>query len=581
MRRLRLLTLTAFAVASGCDDELVPPEDFAVADQAVADLAMPDLAMPDLAMPDLAMPDLAMPDLLMPDLAMCTPNAFVSCSGDDAIFCNVTGDGVTAVPCGAACTGSDGCGQCTPNAQTCSGSTERTCDAFGRETTRTCGNLGCSGGACVTCTPGPIACDNADPDSLVVCDTTGLSTDLVACPVGCKPPVTDGDAGVVEPAGCRNLVPSNGLTAACATQPSSYDFDLEVTSGTVTVDATAGTISGVTVPAGAFSTVAQPSAPTIGVFHVRRLIVAKGATLRVASGANAVAFVADGDVEIAGTIDVAGHLEPGGTDATHGPGPRTSGGGGSASGTVGAGGAGYGSKGGAGGGATAVLGVAGAVFPATNDGTLVPLVGGAPGGTFGANGKRGQGGGAIQIVSCTKIELAADKGLINAGGSGAPKSVQTSRHGGAGGGSGGAILLEAPSVIVNGLLSVAGGGGAGGGLSSATTGVVQGAAGEDAATFDCATGGRGGAGAVAPPDAPVGGVGGAGACGTGEAAAGLNGTGATGYTVAHGGGGGGGGRVRINRIDDFTMPAGSVSPLLSASSGASGTTFSTGPLSLE
>jgi hypothetical protein len=113
--------------------------------------------------------------------------------------------------------------------------------------------------------------------------------------------------------------------------------------------------------------------------------------------------------------------------------------------------------------------------------TLVPLRGGCAGGLSGSQGSAGGGGGAIQIVSATAIEL-SDLGTIDAGGGGGFGTPQQSGADGSGGGGGGAILLEAPSITLRGpsvVVAAKGGGGGGTGVNVDGTGV---AIGEDGGT---------------------------------------------------------------------------------------------------
>jgi hypothetical protein len=183
--------------------------------------------------------------------------------------------------------------------------------------------------------------------------------------------------------------------------------------------------------------------------------------------------------------------QPGGEDASDGRG---------------AGGGGYCGKGGAGSvpdGGTAAPGG----LPYGNQ-ELVPLIGGASGGSAVKAGS-GEGGGAIEFVSGVAISIGSS-GLVLAGG-----GAYSNTGSGNGGGSGGAILLEAPSISVFGTLAANGGSGSsvsgtghvGGGSEDPATaqyggigsgkGTVNGASGMlDPSTQGSESGGGGGAGRI-------------------------------------------------------------------------------------
>jgi hypothetical protein len=246
--------------------------------------------------------------------------------------------------------------------------------------------------------------------------------------------------------------------------------------------------------------------------------------------AEAIAFVVDGAVNIAGQIDFDGGTAtratsggvgaPGafdGADLTSsdnadGAGPCKGKGGhhdGSSDHWIGGGGGGGGnltSGGGGGGGQckntdhTTTGGEASTAACATPE--LIPLVGGSGGGAGGdatinvqQGWAGGGGGGALQISSRVSISIT---GAIHArGGDG---YGEMSVDGGGGGGAGGAILLEAPSLSLPGMLIVDGGNG---GSSGAGPGGA-GASGANAAAIGASflqagqggSGGGGGAGAI-------------------------------------------------------------------------------------
>lgn len=200
--------------------------------------------------------------------------------------------------------------------------------------------------------------------------------------------------------------------------------------------------------------------PPDGVFHCTTINVSGGRTLRFNRNPlnTPVVLLAQGDVTIAGTIDVNGANASGAIGGAGGPGGFDGGFGGfGPSAPFNRGGDGHGP--GRGLNANNQRAAAHATGAASNDRTygnvlIVPLIGGS--GSAGADGNPGHGGGggggAILIASNTRITINGN-GLINANGG----------FGNFGGGSGGAIRLVAPTGGGNGRLSASGqnGGGAG------------------------------------------------------------------------------------------------------------------------
>ncbi len=174
----------------------------------------------------------------------------------------------------------------------------------------------------------------------------------------------------------------------------------------------------------------------------------------------------------------------------------------------------------------------------------MPLRGGCTGGKAPPGGYIvGSGGGAIQIVSTTRIEI-TDVGVIDAGGGGGMATPRSNGMPGTGGGGGGAILLEAPSITLRGAaVGLAAKGGGGGGTGENLNGTAQ-AIGENGGRADAPAqggvynaaflkGGNGGTAQVGPTAGP--GCGAATPCAT---------------TTKHGAGGGVGvGRIRFNTRD--------------------------------
>lgn len=216
-----------------------------------------------------------------------------------------------------------------------------------------------------------------------------------------------------------------------------------------------------------------------GVLHFTTFSVPAGVTLMFIrnAGSTPVVILAQGDVTIAGTVDVSGENGnasgtagagrggrggPGGFRGGNGEVVVTSPGGGSGLGpggaagccsggsNSGAGGAGFGTGGGQGGSAG---GLGGAPYGTIG---LVPFVGGSGGGggsAFGSGGGGGGGGGgAILIASSAKITVASTGSILAKGGIGAREA--------GGGGSGGAIRMVSNNMIHSGALNTSGGAGA-------------------------------------------------------------------------------------------------------------------------
>jgi hypothetical protein len=356
-------------------------------------------------------------------------------------------------------------------------------------------------------------------------------------------------------------VPADAVAACTGTAPRLAP----VAGATVTLSASGGTHlecepdcgdAGVTRIAAAGSVAGTPG---LAYFCLSSIALPSGVTLgRPASGGPeaAIAFVVDGNVEIAGDIDFnggagvasttvgggAGLGAPGGFNGAGlsdgagkpGSGPCPGQGGenkGSSSHWIGGGGGGGGgaSMGGGGGAGRCTSGDHNAAGRSGGGmcGTeaLSPLVGGSGGGSGGdgtVNVQQGWagggGGGALQISSRTRIAVTG--ALRAAGGAGYGNSAL---DGGGGGGAGGALLLEAPALALTGALVVDGGKGGTGGAGA---------------------GGLGATGASGP------------ATGASQTANGQSGS----------GGGGAGGRIRLNSIGATCPPT--ASPAASCTAGA-------------
>ena len=362
----------------------------------------------------------------------------------------------------------------------------------------------------------PLRCDG---DKLVRCNSDGTSEVTEACPLGCSSTTQH----------CNDVAPSNGLASYIDMSSGEPDVDLgmmatiNTDNGTVVVDGKSVTVRS--------ALVAQTSAPTILVFIVHSL-TSENVTI---TGNNAFAVVSDGDIAIGGVFAASADLN------TPGPGrfnDSTCIGGSSvgvSSTFSGAGGGGFGTAGGSGGSATntADNSAGGAGGSPTGNPTITPLRGGCDSGRYGPGaGVAGTAGGAIQLVSRTKITIS---GVVAANGSSFT-----------GGGSGGGILLEAPLVNVTGTMVANGGAGAGGCLLPQV--------GENG-HLDAAPAIGGGTGCGG-----LGANGGNGGAGTVPAGKGINVSISDSSDVFGGGGGGGVGRIRINTAPGGFHRAGLFSP---------------------
>ncbi len=332
----------------------------------------------------------------------------------------------------------------------------------------------------------------------------------------------------------RAIHPSNLPSDVCASAPSS---ELVLVPGETRV------YNFVSSPP-ACQVVANPGGPPICLLVYSRVSIAAGATLRFEVRPpvgpprtyehSAVAIVSIGPMEILGRIDVGGdgrRIGPGSVNT--GVGRET---GDSISGAQhrGAGGGSFGSTGAAGGDEGAMPGAASGVVYGNE--SLIPLLGGSSGGAQNlgfiiGSFSGGGGGGALQLVSCTRISLDED-GFVDANGAGGEGGVGGAAGGGSGGGSGGGILIEAPSVILYGIVTANGGGGGAGGTTAGTP--LTPASGGDGERL-------GGAGGVWSPA-------GNGGDGAAEGIPAARGMAAANAALGSGGGGGGMGRVRINSL---------------------------------
>lgn len=367
-----------------------------------------------------------------------------------------------------------------------------------------------------------------DGDNLVRCNAAGTGELSEACAVGCSSRK------------CLDVSPSNGLAAFLDQSVVQAELNLgdsaniNTDNGMVTVDGKVATVES--------AILVQSGAPTIRVFMVRSLATKKVTV----NGTNALAIVSNGDISINDLFDASAHFRSPGAGAFSD---------GNCSGKTpplissvrgGAGGAGFGSPGGRGGSARNSNGFqdGGAGGAITGNAALSPLRGGCHAEGVGGGGK---GGGAIQLVSRTKIVVG---GKIASNGS---------NDGSAG--SGGGILLEAPLVEVSGLVVA---NGASAGLPPGSKSQYGCGDGQDG-QLDTrpAVGGNGcvliGSG-FGPSFDFTRGANGSGAALNVEATDGsavdLN----VSRSAVGGGGGGGAGRIRINAVPGGIRGAGMFSP---------------------
>lgn len=371
-----------------------------------------------------------------------------------------------------------------------------------------------------------LRCNGSD---LVRCNADGTAEVDESCALGCN----------ATELRCNDVNPSNGLAPYLDMTSGEPDLDLG-TKATINTDDGTVLVDGKVVAVN-HAMISQASAPSIQVFIVHSVTTAD-VTI---TGSNALAIVSNGDVKVGGILAASA------TATTPGSGGFNDGACKGSDGVsmldvgilAGSGGGGFGHTGGLGGNAmggtptaTASGGDAGT---ATGNLTLVPLRGGCDGGGLNLSGsvlKGGAGGGAIQLVSRTKITVS---GAVAANGSSFIA-----------GGSGGGILLEAPLVEVPGSVVANGGGGAGGcfvlGIPPAEDGRLDAKPAVGGSVSACST----------PSAGANGGNGGAGSTGATSGASNLAG----GANAFGGHGGGSVGRIRVNTVSAGLHTTGLFSP---------------------
>lgn len=326
--------------------------------------------------------------------------------------------------------------------------------------------------------------DDLDPDAGAMLDAPTPMVDAPREVVDVGPPDVPVDAGPPPAIIDLSFDPSNvgarahgrPYTPFRCTTGETFQFDTDVARMACTRSSTSRRL--VDVP-GSIEVIDQPDgAPQLVVFYVDRLIMREDYGV-LFTGARPFVIVAQGEIVIAARVTATGGGFPSAVCPPASPGVGPGGGGYSTASTFGGGGEGgaHCTLGGLGAGMTFAEGL-------TNGAPeLIPLVGGSSGGVAGSPsypGHSGAGGGAMQFVSATRIEIQRTAILsASAANFGSMAPSDGSGRFGAGGGAGGAILLEAPEVVVDGALfalgSDGGGGTLGGGAATSTTPAEPGA----------------------------------------------------------------------------------------------------------
>ncbi len=401
------------------------------------------------------------------------PSCTVSCATDS----DCPGDLHCSV--GGKCSTGEACGMpCTPNEfQRCSATTIERCNSSGDGlVSETCG-AGCNAnrGACNACVPDELSCSS---ETLQKCMNDGPASLVVAtCQYGC---VAAAGAAVAR---CAHLAPAWAPNACDV--PATSDLTL---SGPISIDTDNVNCTSIEMQA--------TGQPQLCVLHYRAITFQPGSVVTII-GSRILVFIADDALRIEGVLDVGANFTNNGPGVVPGTSSGTP-----VNGPHGGGGAGFGGDGASGGDGDGVPltggGAGGARFQFPDPPDVVPLRGGARGGTImpdvaGSPSRGGGGGGAVVLGSCSGTVTV--NGVIDASGGGGEPGFDTvfgtgtSFVGGAGGGAGGYVVLQGRIELTS-LAEIYANGGAGGGGSSAED--MAGIQGEDGrrSMGPCAQGGN-------------------------------------------------------------------------------------------
>lgn len=441
-------------------------------------------------------------------LALCVVVLVAGCESASPDSCKVVCSTDDECPSGQACgelgrcTAGDACPCTAGESLGCDGDMARSCNATADGiATQQCA-YGCSSdaGLCRVCAPNAVAC-SSDRMMLEQCSGDGLATSTEACALGCL------DANGAIGAHCGYIEPLY-LPNACDVPAIGNEIVYDTS---ISLDTSSN--------ANCSAIVMQTTGPEICVIRAPKITIT--ATLTV-HGARIVAFVADEEVLVQGTLDASAN------GPTSGPGGAAVVSGAPAYVQEGGGGAGFRFAGGDGGTETAGTGGPGG---AAVDVTQSPImIAGRRPGSYLAQGypAGGGGGGGVMLVACRGDVTVG--GLIDVGGGGGEAGRDTNAtagpqnpSGGAGGGTGGYLVFQGRRVMASATAAFyANGGGGGGGCP---TDNCVGYPGQDGYRSDVA--------AFGGPSIGIAGGGGAG----GTAIAPSDGLGST-NSVSPGGGGG-------------------------------------------
>jgi hypothetical protein len=299
-----------------------------------------------------------------------------------------------------------------------------------------------------SCQPNSVSCEDG---VRTVCGSDGFPELTDQCLLGCR---GDDTCAVIEPSN------DHQASLAAAVDAPSVTLDSGATINTDTGLIRDGDGRTVTVP---FTMLPAPEGTgtstgvPLGLFLFHDLTVGSLAV----EGEAALVILSYGELTVRGLIDISAKDEPapGALSGCSGEGRR----GGVGFRSPGAAGGCFniqaGGQGGTGGAAFALSPKVGACNPGKE--SLIPLRGGCSGAAIEGSTREGGGGGAVQLVSNTRIVF-LDRGGVVAGGAGGFRDDAEMGSGGAGGGAGGGVLLEAPSLIFEAGSGIAANGGGGG-----------------------------------------------------------------------------------------------------------------------